>query len=90
MEFKKYQHLERIGTVEVEGIEQGTCYCFPKLDGSNGSIWLSDDNTLGCGSRNRELSMDDDNAGFMAWAVNQPSILRFHKAHPNIRLFVEW
>ena len=41
MEFKKYQHIERLGTLEVEGIELGTCYVFPKIDGTNGSnlVW---------------------------------------------------
>jgi len=33
MEFKKYQHVERFGTSEVEKIEFGTCYVFPKIDG---------------------------------------------------------
>ena len=32
MEFRKYQHIERFGTMEVDGIEIGTCYVFPKID----------------------------------------------------------
>jgi len=31
-ELTKYMHLERLGTSEVEGIENGVCYVFPKLD----------------------------------------------------------
>lgn len=31
MSFIKYQHLERYGNTEVEGIEVGTCYVFPKI-----------------------------------------------------------
>ena len=38
MEFKKYQHVERFGTTENEGIEFVTCYVFPMIDGTNGSI----------------------------------------------------
>ena len=30
-------HLERYGNEEVEGIEQGTTYVFPQLDGTNGT-----------------------------------------------------
>jgi hypothetical protein len=29
-EFRKYQHLERFGTSEVQNIELGDCYVFPK------------------------------------------------------------
>ena len=37
--FVKYQHIERFGTQETEGIENGTCYVFPKIDGTNASLW---------------------------------------------------
>ena len=40
MQFTKYQHLERLGTTEVEGIEVGEVYVFPKLDGTNASVWV--------------------------------------------------
>lgn len=33
-EFLKYPHLERFGNVEVEGIEHGAVYVFPKIDGT--------------------------------------------------------
>ena len=39
MEFVKYPHLERFGNDEVQGIEFGECWIFPKLDGANASIW---------------------------------------------------
>ena len=42
MKFEKYQHVERFGTSEVEGIELGRTYVFPKLDGTNASVWLED------------------------------------------------
>jgi hypothetical protein len=67
MEFKKYMHLERFGTSEVEGIEIGTTYVFPKLDGTNASVWF-EDGKIKAGSRNRELSFDNDNAGFYKWS----------------------
>ena len=55
MEFKKYQHVERYGTREVEGIEFGMCHIFPKIDGTNGSMWLSDCG-IRYGSRKRALN----------------------------------
>ena len=62
MEFLKYQHVERFGTTETQGIENGMCYVFPKIDGTNSQLWW--DNGLKAGSRNRELFIDNDNAGF--------------------------
>ena len=38
MKFRRYQHIERFGNDEVAGIEDGTCYVFPKIDGTN-AIW---------------------------------------------------
>ena len=59
----KYQHVEKLGTDEVEGIEDTLCYVFPKIDGTNGVLWW-EDNEIHCGSRKRELSLESDNAGF--------------------------
>ena len=64
MEFRKYQHIERFGTDEVDGIEFGKCYIFYKIDGTNGSVWLDNDGNLKAGSRNRELTLENDNARF--------------------------
>jgi RNA ligase len=90
MIFQKYTHLERWGATEVEGIAQGVVQVFPKLDGTNASVWLSENGELRAASRKRDLSLDDDNAGFMAWAVAQPNLLAYLKAHPTHRLFGEW
>lgn len=88
MEFIKYQHIERFGTTEVEGIQNGKCYIFPKIDGTNASLWWS--NGLKAGSRNRELSIDNDNAGFYKWALGQEHIIQFLKSNPEVRLYGEW
>jgi hypothetical protein len=60
--FIKYQHLEKLHTDETDGIEIGTTHVFPKIDGTNGSIWH--DQGIQAGSRNRHLTLDADNAGF--------------------------
>lgn len=88
--FVKYMHLERYGNDEVDGIEQGTTYVFPKLDGTNAQVWLNEDDTIGAGSRNRTLSIHNDNAGFMNWVITQDNIFHFLMNHPTITLYGEW
>ena len=88
-EFVKYQHIERWGTDEVEGINIGTCYVFPKLDGTNGCIWLKD-GQLTTASRRNELSLENDNHGFCKWAQEQNNIHEYLSIYPNIHLFGEW
>lgn len=90
MQFQKYQHIERLGTTEVDGIEIGQCHVFPKIDGSNASVWLGDDNQVHAGSRNRELSAESDNHGFYAWASQDTGIRSFLSHFPELRLFGEW
>lgn len=88
MEFIKYQHVERIGSIETSGIENGMCYIFPKIDGTNSQLWWC--NVLCAGSRNRQLELDNDNQGFMNWAVDQENFYRFFEKYPNVRLYGEW
>ena len=90
MEFKKYQHIERFGTIETEGIDIGMCYVFPKIDGANGSIWLGDELENEAGSRNRKLSLDLDNQGFLKWVHTQPSFSKLFAHYPDLRLYGEW
>jgi hypothetical protein len=89
-EFVKYMHLERFGTNEVDGIEYGMTYVFPKLDGTNAQAWLNEDGTIGCGSRNRTLSIENDNAGFMNWAVEDSALSSYLTSNPNHTLYGEW
>lgn len=88
MQFEKYQHVERIGTTETSGIEMGMCYIFPKIDGTNGSLWWN--NGLQAGSRNRHLTIDNDNAGFYQWALSQSYFTDFFNKNPFLRLYGEW
>jgi hypothetical protein len=89
MAFYKYQHIERIGTDEVDGIEFGKCLIFYKLDGTNSSVWM-EDGEVHAGSRNRELSLENDNAGFFAHVKSNKNILDYLNAHPTHRVFGEW
>ncbi len=91
MKFEKYQHVEKFDTIETHGIENGMCYVFPKIDGTNGSRWL-DDYHLKCGSRNRELTIDNDNANFYKSILTAENNKYFYflMKNPELRLFGEW
>lgn len=89
MGFLKYQHLERFGTTETLNIEIGECFIFPKIDGTNASIWLENDE-LQAGSRTRHLTFEKDNAGFLEWITQQGNLLDYMRANPTHRLFGEW
>jgi len=82
-------HVERFGNDEVQGIEFGDCFIFPKLDGTNASTWI-EDGEVKAGSRNRELSINDDNAGFCKDISNCPKIKSFHDKHRGLVLYGEW
>ena len=43
-EFLKYQHIERLNTQETEGITDGICHIFYKIDGTNASVWMEKEN----------------------------------------------
>lgn len=96
MEFKKYQHIEKIGNLEVEGILDGTVYLFYKIDGTNSQVFLKNDGTLGFGSRNREVTPDADNAKFAATFMDEAHkveynhVLRLLRDYPNYIIYGEW
>jgi hypothetical protein len=87
--FRKYQHLERFGTTEVEQIELGECFIFPKIDGTNASVWITN-GELQAGSRTRKLSLESDNAGFYGWVLKQDNLLNYLIENPTHRLYGEW
>ncbi len=88
MEFLKYKHVERFGTTETNGIENGMCYVFPKIDGTNAQVWKN--GILMAGSRNRKLSLENDNADFYKWVLEQDNIDLFFCKYPHLRLYGEW
>ena len=94
MNFKKYQHIEKLGTTEVEGILEGQVSLFYKIDGTNSCIFLKDDNTLGFGSRIRELTLDKDNGGFYASILfnkdEYNKYLKYLQDNPNHIIYGEW
>jgi hypothetical protein len=94
-EYRKYQHVEKLGNTEVEGIELGDCYIFPKIDGTNAHVWLDrEDNLIKFGSRKRQLTLSKDNAGFMEWASSNYNLLDtvsyLDTFYPNCHVYGEW
>lgn len=87
--FKEYMHIERFGNDEVQGIELGGCYVFPKLDGTNASVWWGDCGLM-AGSRKRVLSIEEDNAGFCAYATQNTRIIKCCEANQVWNIFGEW
>jgi len=87
--FVRYPHLERFGNDAVDGINLGKTYVFPKIDGTNASVWMEGDQVC-AGSRNRKLSLENDNAGFYAWVLKQQNIRDFLFRNPGLRLYGEW
>lgn len=99
MTFKEYMHIEKFGNTEVEGIELGQAYIFPKLDGTNASCWrvslgndplCSEDWAIGAGSRTRQLAKTSDNAGFYNSILEQRPVIDFFSKHHSLRLYGEW
>ena len=90
MVFEKYMHLDRWGNSSVRGIDMGKCFVFPKLDGTNASVW-HDGVRVCAGSRNRHLSIKNDNAGFCEYVMNGiHGIERLLDTGRHLRLFGEW
>lgn len=89
-EFKKYQHVCRLGTDEVEGILDGTVYIQPKIDGTNACVWLKDRNEIAFGSRNKELTLEKDNANFLRTFIGDQRLKAFFAEFPNLTLYGEY
>lgn len=90
MKYRKYTHIERLGRDEVDGILNGTVYITPKIDGTNSVLYLNDNGELTAGSRKRELSLIDDNAGFAAHAPNESGVKAYLARHPHRYVYGEW
>lgn len=95
MQYKSYQHIEKLGSTEVEGILNGTCYLSYKIDGTNGVIYLSDDlKELKFGSRKKELSKDLDNANFLNSITSNidlyNDLFNYLSNHPSYIIYGEW
>ena len=90
MKFKSYQKIQKFNYNDVVDIEFGTCFVFPKIDGTNASVWLDNNGNLSAGSRNRTLSLDNDNGGFLKFVLENKNIKKYLEKNPTHRLYGEW
>ena len=92
--FKPYLHIEKLNKTEVDNILNGTVRLTAKLDGTNASVWADENGHMHYGSRKREISIEDDNAGFAAWMksdADEPILLiRACQTNPNWIIYGEW
>lgn len=67
--YRSYTHLEKLDKDVVKDILHCDHIVIqPKIDGTNACVWYSGDgNTISCGSRKRNLSIDSDNGGFYTY-----------------------
>ena len=93
-QFTKYMHIERYPCSEVEGIEKGKVFIFPKLDGTNTSLWVEvdGDNIEYCvGSRNNKLTEQWDNAGaYKTILTKYPEYYQVLVKHPELIIYGEF
>lgn len=92
MEYKEYQHVVKLDDPEVDGLLVGKCYVFPKIDGTNGTVWLNENHLVGTGSRHRDMSKEGsgDNQGFRAYIEGDTRFTRFFDEFSAVRLYGEW
>lgn len=92
--FKPYLHLERLGKTEVDNILNGEVKITAKLDGCNSCVWADEDGRMRYGSRKREISVENDNAGFAAWmeskSLEAQFLVRACQANPNWIIYGEF
>ena len=96
--FRKYDHVERLGHDDVDSLTIGEVYVFPKLDGTNASVWFDDGGYVGWftqyGSRSRTLTINGDNAGFFMWGEQEETQKKlwkvFNDGGKHWTLYGEW
>lgn len=94
--YKKYLHVERLGTEECEGLlDNNAVYVTAKVDGSNGCVfWDEASGEVHAGSRNFVLSDTEDNAYFHEWLKGNAEEARLLRAYcqqnPDRIVYGEW
>lgn len=86
MSFIRYQHVERLDSSSSEGLLDGTCHVFPKMDGSNMCAY-TEDGIIRTMSRNRTLEGMEP---FAVFVDGHDGIKRFLHDFPGLRLYGEW
>jgi hypothetical protein len=95
MPFRKYDHVERLSSDEIDGLLIGSCYIQPKIDGANCSAWF-DETGIGVASHTQFMGTldtvsDDALMGFGGWTkANREKFEKYFALHPTYTLYAEW
>lgn len=91
MDFKKYQHVGRLGTTSTEGILNGYVYVQPKIDGCNTTIYLDDNDCIHIAGRNKEYEKGTKNdRGLINYIESHIEYRKFLLEHKGTRLYMEY
>lgn len=94
-QYKSFVHVLRLNRPEVEGYLNGKIYVSVKMDGTSAVIYCGDDGKIHYGSRKREITPENDNAGFAAYCefgddAQIAALKQFVLDNPNLIIFGEW
>ena len=93
--YKSYQHVERIDSPACEGLlNNPRVFVEAKVDATNACVWY-EHREYHAGSRKREVSLEDDNAGFAQWFFNSEDeeacgLRTCLLDHPDFYIYGEW
>lgn len=93
-DYRSYTHVLRLDKEDCTGILDGPVVVQPKLDGTSALVYSDGERVL-CGSRKRELTVEDDNAGFCDYILNSDdsevaALREYVLAHPNYIIYGEF
>lgn len=91
MNFRAYPKIHRLGKEETDGILDGPVDIQEKIDGANVSIWWDEEAAMvKCGTRTRELPLDESFNGFQEAVRDNKRIELWLRANQSCRLYGEW
>lgn len=97
-EWTKYQHVERLGTPDVDGILDGEVFVFPKLDGANASVfWYDSVRDVVLASRNLIMTREADGLKMYpyldrdrSYPIYQQHLKEMAYHYPDLIFYGEW
>lgn len=89
MLYKSYPKIASLDKEEVENILDGEVTVQVKIDGANSVVYLKD-GVVRCGSRTRELPLEEDFRGLQKYIASKPKILKYLEEFPYLILYGEW
>lgn len=89
MKYKSYPKIHALHKEEVEGILDGEAVVQVKIDGANSVVYM-DEGIVRCGTRTRQLPLDEEFRGLQPFINSKPQIKVFLEGHPDVILYGEW